>query len=595
MRLVSGGSWRGPSFFEGLSHDERAEALTGVSTRAFPADTYLVREGEVSECVYVITSGTAVVSITAAAGVVDRLGRIGPGSTVGEMSVFSGQPASADVRALTDVEVFSFAREDFFRVATAFPQIYLNLGAVLSQRLARSDHRSGSDHEVRVVMVDDRGAPPLAAYALAASMAWHMQRPVTFLMVDRDLSPEFVSLATRSAPRNDAGAYIEVLQSDGRSPTHTLVAYLDQRPDDTSVVMVVAPPGTAVPFAHRQVRILSAQANTQDQAPSPLQVVAWSDPSWYRAERGVTAAPVPNASDVVTLRRGLLPIATPTGEALGRVARDLADLQVGVALGAGSAKGYAHIGVLGVLARSNVPIDYLAGASIGAAVAGMASVGDNAATCEKLLDSVGRSTFRPTVSTKALMSSTRVRRLMQTVWGERRLEDLHTPLTIVATDILLGQEVLLRRGLLWSAVLASIAIPGIYPPQRLGRHVLVDGGLVNPVPSNVVAAMGADVVIGVKLTDRRSLSALDVEAVPAHGRLPNAAQIMLRSIEIMQAGIKESSASTATVVVEPRFDDASGFGLRDFSRGRRYVHLGEVAAEQAVVELAAALPWLRAQ
>ena len=302
----------------------------------------------------------------------------------------------------------------------------------------------------------------------------------------------------------------------------------------------------------------------------------------------------PTRADVVALHHGLLPTTTATGKAFGGLSRDLAGLQVGVALGAGSAKGYAHLGVLRALAQSNIPIDYLAGVSIGAVVAGLTAAGYDPATSEKLLGGVGRATFRPTVSTKALMSSSRVRRAMQTVWGETRLEELDTPLTIVATDVLLGQEVLLRRGLLWAAVLASIAIPGIYPPQHIGGHVLVDGGLVNPVPSNVVASMGADVVIAVKLADRPPPGGVDAEAEPTRGQVPNAAQTMMRSIEIMQAGIREASASTATVVIEPRFERVSGFGLRDFSKGSRFVDLGETAAEEAVAELADALPWLRA-
>ena len=95
------------------------------------------------------------------------------------------------------------------------------------------------------------------------------------------------------------------------------------------------------------------------------------------------------------------------------------------------------------LPAKNVPIDFLAGTSIGAAVAGIIAAGHDSAACEKLLSSVGHTTFRPTISTKSLMSPTGLRRMMQSVWGDSRLEDLLTPLTIVATDIRLGQEVLL--------------------------------------------------------------------------------------------------------------------------------------------------------
>ena len=508
------------------------------------------------------------------------------------MSVFSGQSASADVRALTKVAVLAFSLDDFFRVAAAFPRIYLNLGAVLSQRLAQSDRRVGIGRESLIVLIDDHAAQPLAAYAIAASLAWHTQRLVPFVLFDREVPSELASLVAQSPRLVGAGAYVEVLNCDG-SPTNALLAYLDRRDDDRCVVFA-APPGTVLPLVHRRVRILPTPDDALIQIESSPQVDAWSGLPEHNEAGGVRVLAAPTRADMVALHHGLLPTTTATGKAFGRLSRDLAGLQVGVALGAGSAKGYAHLGVLRALAQSNIPIDYLAGVSIGAVVAGLTAAGYDPATSEKLLGGVGRATFRPTVSTKALMSSSRVRRAMQTVWGETRLEELDTPLTIVATDVLLGQEVLLRRGLLWAAVLASIAIPGIYPPQHIGGHVLVDGGLVNPVPSNVVASMGADVVIAVKLADRPPPRGVDAEAEPTHGQVPTAAQTMMRSIEIMQAGIREASASTATVVIEPRFERVSGFGLRDFSKGSRFVDLGEAAAEEAIAELADALPWLRA-
>ena len=99
--------------------------------------------------------------------------------------------------------------------------------------------------------------------------------------------------------------------------------------------------------------------------------------------------------------------------------------------------------------------------------------------------------FRPTIPLSSLLSSRPMTTFIRTVGESRRLEDLDIPCAIVTADIVSGREVVLRRGDLALAVVASISIPGIYPVQRLSRHALVDGGVINPVPASVAAEMGA--------------------------------------------------------------------------------------------------------
>jgi NTE family protein len=145
---------------------------------------------------------------------------------------------------------------------------------------------------------------------------------------------------------------------------------------------------------------------------------------------------------------------------------------------------------------------------------------------------------------------------------------------------------------MWQAVLASMAIPGVYPAQCIGGHQLVDGGVLNPVPSNVVADMGADIVIAVKLSTRWTPPPADSEAVEAFGKPPTVLQVITRSIDLLQSKIAADSGAAATILIEPDFENAGGFGLRSFTLGRRFVPLGEAAADAAVPRIAAALPWV---
>jgi NTE family protein len=265
-----------------------------------------------------------------------------------------------------------------------------------------------------------------------------------------------------------------------------------------------------------------------------------------------------------------------------------------VALGAGSSKGYAHIGVLSALERRGVPIDYIAGASIGAAAASLLALGSSPGEMIEYLDQIGSRLFRPTVPVRGLLSNIPLRKRLQTAIGaDVRIEDLPLPLAIVAADLVERREVVFRSGLLWPAVLASVSIPGIYPATRIGRYTLVDGGALNPVPSDVVAGMGADVVIAVKLSGRLSEGdRQEAVAVEPAGTPPQVLEVLTRSIELMQSRIATQTAR-ATVTISPRCNEGAGDGIRGFTRGRRFVELGGQAAEGALPRLAAALPWLR--
>jgi len=149
--------------------------------------------------------------------------------------------------------------------------------------------------------------------------------------------------------------------------------------------------------------------------------------------------------------------------------------------------------------------------------------------------------------------------------------------------------VVFRRGPVWQAVLASMSIPGIYPPQTVGKMLLVDGGVLNPVPTNVVADMGADVVIAVKLA---SPPATTGRFTPAATSGPSLIQSFVRTLEVMQSRITSFTTATATVVLEPAFPPGQGWGLRNFNLGRRFIPLGEQAALEARGQIAAVLPWV---
>ena len=212
-------------------------------------------------------------------------------------------------------------------------------------------------------------------------------------------------------------------------------------------------------------------------------------------------------ADLDALRDGLLPNSTDAGRSIGRVARSLCGLSVGIALGAGSVRGFAHWGVLRAFDKLGLHADYIAGTSVGGSVAALYALGRTNEEGVDALVRTGPHLVRYGIPRKGLLSNRSIRRFLHNEVGEMRIEDPQIPLALVAADILTQQEVVFRTGLLWQAVMASLSIPGVYPALWIGEHLVVDGGVLNPVPVSVAAEMGAGVVVAVKLVGRRRRTA----------------------------------------------------------------------------------------
>jgi len=537
------------SLFEGVPVDEVAAALAGLERRRFGIGSTVLFEGDYPGELYLIERGTADVFVADRDGTEHHVARVGPKTTLGEMSLFTGRPASGTVRARTDLQVVVVSARALERLGDRLPRVYRNIGAILAERLAASNRLSVGDRSSRTTLLVDRGAPPELAPALAASLAWHTRARVAL---------------TAGEAAADLGHVLVRVTGDG-----------GPRAGSAPLLELIGPEGTPRMPERR------------------LAVRAWVDGPVRRGPdaNGIVSIPPLSRADRAELARGVLPSSTPAGAALGWVARDVAGLKVGLALGAGSYRGYAHIGVLRALERLGLVPDYLAGTSIGAAVAGLYAMGHDTEESAAFLDALDGVFFRPTVSRRSLLSNAALAAKIREICLERRIEDLPVPLAVVAADLETGREVVFRRGLLWLAVLGSSSIPGVHPALRIGPYLAVDGGIVNPVPSSAAVAMGAEKVLAVRLGRSRPEGDADAEAHETKGRLPSAIETIVRSVELMQATMR-GQRPPATIVIAPECEDLPAVGLRRFSLGRGYVEAGEAAVEAALPRIAAAMPWM---
>jgi NTE family protein len=179
----------------------------------------------------------------------------------------------------------------------------------------------------------------------------------------------------------------------------------------------------------------------------------------------------------------------------------MAEPTIGLALSSGGARGSAHLGVLRVLEENGIVPDVMAGSSMGAYVGAAYASG----TCFDDLEAAWRSTsvlraaktLLPTVPWSGWTSGGEIVRTLRRTFGDRRIQDLDRPFAVVATDLESGMPYVITEGSLVDAVRASLSVPGLFTPVWLDDHLLIDGGVSNPLPLDVVRAMGADIVIAV--------------------------------------------------------------------------------------------------
>ena len=177
------------------------------------------------------------------------------------------------------------------------------------------------------------------------------------------------------------------------------------------------------------------------------------------------------------------------------------DKKVGLALGSGAARGLCYIGVLEELETAGVEISLLAGTSIGALIGAMFAAGVPVERMEKVASSLNwRRLARlldPIIPTSGLIDGKKVASFVEEILPVKSFEELERPLSVTATDVETGELVVIRKGNLLEAIQAAIAFPGVFTPVRFGNRFLVDGGLCAPIPTDIVKAMGAEIVIGV--------------------------------------------------------------------------------------------------
>ena len=298
--------------------------------------------------------------------------------------------------------------------------------------------------------------------------------------------------------------------------------------------------------------------------------------------------------------------AAPRADAIPQASR------IGIALGAGAARGWSHIGVLERLSESGIEPDVLAGTSIGALVAGCYAAGHLEGLKEFALSLTRRRIFSLldlSWTGSGLISGDRLRELLDRELGELQFADLRMPFVCIATELMTGHEIWLRNGPLGPAIRASYALPGVFRPVQINGQWLIDGAVVNPIPVSACRAIGARLVVSVSLSsdsfagtvvqEPKSLAWPDSGELPPErssalrqmlggGATPGLTTVLVAAFNISQDRLSRSrlAGDPPDVNIIPR---SLGVGLFDFDKAAEAIAAGREAAERALPDIELAL------
>jgi len=255
--------------------------------------------------------------------------------------------------------------------------------------------------------------------------------------------------------------------------------------------------------------------------------------------------------------------------------------KIGLALGSGGAKGLAHIGVLKVLKRNNIPIDYIAGSSVGAMLGAFYAANEDIEELEKVILSFNRKkslSLLDFTMQGGFLKGNKTEKFIAEILNGAKFDTLKIPFAAVATDINTAETVVFQDGSLVKAIRASIAVPAFFQPSQYKNRLLSDGGLSNPVPVDVVKDMGADITIAV------NLDSVYIEKPFKHA--PALSMVPMHSVNILRHTLAKQSVKTADVVILP--PDMYHVGILgwkyifDNEKAKQIIKLGEEATEHAL-------------
>jgi NTE family protein len=566
----------GSRLFDGLTPDQLEVVASRMRPRQFAPGEQLCEAGDPSDRIWLITGGLVIWTAGTTAGGGEIELRMRKGDVIGAQDAITGTERTATVSASTITDTLELDAPDLLELAGQFPRILINVIQTQRERLFGASARSAALFSASVRSSSTRGeeigliaGPSLKGVipGLVAAARMASAQPVT--VADRSLS--------------FAGALTAADELAGEHATVLIPSEFD--PDTVGVLLdeadrVVALVGNAEEAA-RLGNVAQAAEGRR------LEIVLVSDEARQASQMWPTAALKLVVRECPRQRDFPL-----TDADTSWIARHLTRTKLGLALGAGGAKGYAHVGVLEALERAGYTVDYVGGSSIGGFVASQIALGYNA----RDVDARFREAFSAENTAQLFKSPLVGAAGMETLTGLLKeatkgafFSHTQVPLVIMAVDLTARAPVAQRRGPLWEALLAALSVAGVFPTQERNGHRLIDAIALVPVPTAAVLEDGADILVSVNLLGTESLERWpgipdEPEGEPAKPRRHGPLDTILEAMDLSQLDTSARHAALGDVVIAPRFGPAE---WRDFNLADLFLEAGRVAASEQMAALQA--------
>ena len=557
---------------------------------------WLFRQGDAGDSLYLLARGRLQVWIESQDQGERRehfVAEVAPGETVGEISLLTGDARSASIRAVRDSLLLRMDAAAFDRLGRERPELVRRLAGSIASRLrARTAGNAGARRPFRTVAILPLDGSPSCdelTRQLAAGLAH--RGPVQVLSPGRLHSLGAPPLPAVHHPQVSA-AFTDWLAEQEEAhrflllvgePTDSVWSQLTLRHAD---LILLVGDGAADPAQrpHEQALLGSAAG------PVARRALVLRHAGQPAALSGTSAWLSARAVDYHFHVRAGVPAD------LERLLRTLAGESVGLVLGGGAARGFAHLGVYRALAEAGVPVDWIGGASIGAVMGAPMAMGlspEEAVGRAREAFVRGRPFGDVTVPVLSLLRGKRMERLINMhLPGD--IEDLPVPFFCISSNLGLGTPHVHERGGLAHAVRASLSLPGIFPPAVVNGQLAIDGGILDNLPVDVMLARPVGKVIAVDLTSRQDFT-VDYDKAPSpwavlagrilpfmpRHRVPRFMSMMLKAMEIGTMADVRAAGRRADLLLRP---PVSRFSLTDVRSFDQIVRVGYEHARQALAE-----------
>jgi NTE family protein len=633
--------------FLALSAGERRFIGERISFKEYKKSEIIYQEGSPADAFYIVVLGRVVIYTQDQHGNQTLLEYLHRGKYFGIISLLTGEAHSVTAKAVNDCLLLIINKEDFDSILKKIPRLAIDLSQTLSRRLKRKDiHQKTIFESVAISVFSSYSQAGKTVYALnlGLSLAKETNKSVVILDIaptdkihslphrleieggyrvldlsgarvstagmikDFILKSKFgISLAAISYNPEDEfcakklADVLSLLVNDYHYIIMDLPSEMDRNILDVLnqsdlIHILTSPEDVDLKRTSSLIRRLKGDFNFQEDKIKVIINEYKASRLTYEEQVGLLShdifATLPriefNAPDKMVLDNPVCEYA----KAVRRIARKIGDSLVGLALGVGVAYGFCHIGVLKVIEEEGIPIDVISGSSVGALIASLWVTGRSSA---EILE-ITREFKEPkhiwglmdfTLPFLGFLKGNKLYNFLKKYLGNKTFYDVRLPLKIIASDVKRKEPIIIDKGLLLDAIMASCSMPGVFAPFRFKQSLLFDGGVISPLPTEPLFKMGVKKIIAVNVTPSREDVRKQYEKIKNsetsrehkyQNRIKtNILDIIFSSVEILQSEVAEKEGQLADIVLHP---DTSGMYWLELHRAKEFAARGEYEARK---------------